>query len=88
MKEKSIYDRTRKEFLAHPDNQFCFIKGCDRTATTIEHTAGRSGNNYLDMSTWKPCCWEHNGELEINSELSHEYQVSKISGKKKMDKNI
>lgn len=88
LKEKPIYDRTRKEFLERAENAFCFIKGCGRSSTTIEHTAGRWGKNYLDMSTWKPCCWEHNGELERNSELSHEYQISKISGKKKLKKDL
>ena len=88
LREKPIYDRTRKKFLDHPDNQFCFIKGCGKTATTIEHIFGRRGNNYLDMSTWKPCCWEHNQELETNSELSAEYQMSKISGKKKLKKDL
>lgn len=88
LKEKPIYDRQRIWFLEQPENEFCFIKGCGKKAVCIEHTAGRWGANYLDMSTWEPCCWEHNGELEMNSELSHEYQKSKISGKKKLKKDL
>ena len=88
LKEKPIYDRDRAWFLEQPENEFCFIKGCGKPSVCIEHSQGRWGKNYLDMSTWRPCCWEHNGELERNSELSHEYQMSKISGKKKLKKDL
>lgn len=87
-KEKPIYDRDKKWFLAQPENEFCFIKGCGKKAVCIEHSSGRWGKNYLDMSTWRPSCWECNTELETNSELSHEYQISKISGKKKLKKDL
>ena len=44
----------------------------------------KEGKNFLDESTWRPCCAPHNLELENNSELSNEYQLSKISGGKKI----
>lgn len=38
---------------------------------------------FLDVRFWKPCCLEHNLELENNPELSKQYQLSKIHGGKK-----
>lgn len=85
-RENREYTIKRLQFLAQPGNQRCFIEGCNNRADTIEHTAGRWGKNYLDISTWKPCCNFHNLELERDSELSEKYQVSKISGKQKIIK--
>ncbi|MDR3026016.1 hypothetical protein [Chryseobacterium sp.] len=85
-KENREYLIKRLQFLAQPGNQRCFIEGCNNKADTVEHTSGRWGKNYLDTSTWKPCCNFHNLELERNSELSEKYQLSKISGKKKIIK--
>lgn len=85
-KENRQYKIKRLQFLAQPGNQRCFIEECNNRADTVEHTAGRWGNNYLDTSTWKPCCNFHNLELERNSELSEKYQISKISGKQKIIK--
>lgn len=75
-------------------NFICFIDGCQNTANTIEHTAGRLGfydewardNNIpliIDKRFLKACCLYHNGELETNTELSKKYQLSKIHGGKK-----
>jgi hypothetical protein len=83
LNQNSEYLKLRMEFLS--DNPKCFIEGCEKIGNTIEHTAGR-GINYLNVETWKPCCLEHNLELENNPELSKKYQVSKIHGGKKMDK--
>ena len=82
--ENKIYSMTRKEFLLLPENRICFINGCSKPATTIEHTAGRIGSKYLDQTFWKPCCLEHNLELESNPELSKKYQLSKIHNGKKI----
>jgi len=89
------YSVQRIQFLAKPENQICFIDGCNKKATTVEHTMGRKGfaddyareNNIpltLDERFWKPCCLIHNLELENNSELSNKYQLSKIHGGKKI----
>lgn len=78
------YSVLRTEFLGKKENQICFIDGCNKQATTIEHRAGRWGKNFLDTSTWAGCCLEHNLELEKNSELSKQYQLSKIHGGKKL----
>ena len=77
------YSVLRTEFLGKKENQICFIDGCNKQATTIEHRAGRWGKNFLDTSTWAGCCLEHNLELENNPELSKQYQLSKIHGGKK-----
>lgn len=78
------YSVLRKEFLSKPENIICFIDGCNEQSTTIEHRAGRWGSNFLDTSTWSGCCLKHNLELENNPELSKKYQLSKITGNKKI----
>jgi hypothetical protein len=93
--ENLKYTAQRIVFLGKKENKVCFIDGCKKEATTIEHSAGRIGfyddwardNNvslYLDQRFWKPCCNAHNLELENNPELSKEYQLSKIHGGKKL----
>ena len=82
--ENAKYIVLRIEFLGKKENQICFIDGCNKPSTTIEHRAGRWGKNYLDTTTWSGCCLEHNLELENNPELSKKYQLSKITGKSKI----
>jgi hypothetical protein len=93
-RENPIYKEKRLAFLALPENHFCFINGCNRRATTIEHLKGRKGyaddwardnkiSLYIDDRFWAPCCFQHNGELENNTELSRAYQLSKIHDGKK-----
>lgn len=82
--EQAIYDVRRPIFLKK--NPYCFIKGCGKKSDTIEHSEGRWGDNFLDESKWRACCWKHNTELENNSELSKEYQTSKIHGGEKLIK--
>ncbi len=82
--QKLQYDSDRIVFLRKPENRICFIEGCKKQSTTIEHRSGRIGSNYLDQSTWAGCCWFHNGELERDPELSKKYQLSKIHDGKKI----
>lgn len=88
----TVYNKMRKEFLARPENKYCFIDGCSARANTIEHAMKRDGyadqwardNNIpllIDERYWKPCCSDHNLELERNPELSKKYQLSKHTGK-------
>ncbi len=92
--ENAKYTVLRIEFLGKPENKICFINGCNKPADTIEHTRGRKGyadewardnkiSLYIDVRFFKPCCCEHNLELERNPELAKEYQLSKIHGGKK-----
>lgn len=83
-KEQLLYKKKRVAFLSLPENQICFIDGCNKEATTIEHRAGRIGKNYLDEKTWAGCCLFHNLELERDPELSKKYQLSKIHDGKKI----
>ena len=94
-KEKALYLKKRIEFLEKPENKICFIRTCNKPATTVEHRAGRVGyaddyarengiTLYLDERYWAPCCLHHNLELENNPELSKEYQLSKIHLGKKL----
>lgn len=95
--ENPIYLKERLRFLSQPENHRCFIDDCGARADTIEHTMGRKGfadkwardngiSLLIDVRFWKPCCNYHNLELERNPELSHKYQLSKISGKEKIKK--
>lgn len=81
------YLKDRKDFLSLPENQICFIEGCNRKATTIEHRAGRIESLLLDRRFWAACCAEHNLELESNPELSAKYQLSKFHEGKKIIKS-
>lgn len=89
------YTVARLEFLGKPENQICFIEGCGKPATTVEHRMGRKGyadfwareNSIpltIDVRFFAGCCWEHNGELENNPELSKKFQLSKIHGGQKL----
>ena len=90
------YSVDRILYLSKQENKICFIDGCNKEATTVEHTRGR-GQGYfdkeaelkgvcktLDQRFWKPCCLDHNLELENNPELSKKYQLSKIHNGKKI----
>lgn len=90
----SKYIVLRIQYLSRPENQVCFVDGCNKKATTIEHRKGRKGfaddwardNNIpltLDERFFAPCCLEHNLEFENNPGLSKKYQLSKIHGKTK-----
>lgn len=98
-KQERSYSVDRKEFLSRPENKFCFIPGCGKHATTIEHRKGRVGyaddwareNNIpllLDKRFWAACCWDHNLQLENDPKLSAKHQLSKIhNGKKGIHNN-
>lgn len=88
------YSVKRIQFLSKPENKFCFVNGCGKLATTVEHRMGRKGfaddwardNNIpliIDERFFAPCCLEHNLEFERNPELSNKYQLSRIHGGKK-----
>ena len=85
-KQVAQYQKDRIEFLEIPENKTCSINGptCTKRATTIEHSAGRSGDMLLNQDYWKPACLACNLELENNPELSKEHQLSKIHLGKKM----
>lgn len=94
-KENREYQKERIEFLSLPENKKCFVDGCKRSANTIEHQKGRKGfadkwardngiTLKMDKRYWKPCCIQHNLEFENNSDLSKQYQLSKLHEGKKL----
>lgn len=98
-KEQPIYDLKRILFLRKEENKHCVIQGtyCTGIATTVEHSAGRTGyyddwardndiSLLIDERFFKPSCSNCNIELENNTALSLKHQVSKITGKEKIDK--
>lgn len=95
-KLKPVYENIRIEILSEAKFK-CFVSGCANVATTLEHQKGRKGfadewardNNIpllIDKRFLKPCCSFHNTEFENNTDLSMEYQLSKIHEGKKIDK--
>lgn len=85
---KINYETVRSEVLSEAKFK-CFVKYCNNVANTIEHQRGHSGffddwardNNislHIDKRFLKACCWFHNQEFENNTELSKQYQLSKI----------
>lgn len=80
------YLKKRKEFLARPENQICFVDGCEKKANSVEHLKGRVGDNYLNTEYWQPCCIFHNLEFERNPELSKKYQLSRFHKGEKIEK--
>lgn len=95
--EERVYFAQRKEFLNRPENQNCYIPGCTKRATTIEHIKGRQGyadaakrqkqiTLFLDQDYWRPCCLNHNLQLENDPELSQANQLSKIHQGAKLKK--
>lgn len=91
------YSQDRRVFLGKTENKTCFIEGCNKSANTVEHIKGRKGyaddwarqNDVpllLDQRFWRPCCLEHNLELENNPVLSQQYQLSKLYDGKKQPK--
>lgn len=65
--ENAYYSKKRKEFLAR--FPWCAVAealfGRPMRATQVHHKAGRTGNNYLDESTWLPVC--HQGHMWIHA---------------------
>lgn len=51
--ENKIYFEQREIFLKEHPKCECGQPGCRRKATEVHHSAGRSGSNFLDVSTWK-----------------------------------
>jgi len=79
LREKPIYDRTRKEFLDHPDNQFCPITGT--STTDIHHKKGRSGDLFLDSRYWVALSREGHKYVEENPDWAKEngYSLGRLS---------
>jgi len=61
-REQRTYSALRQAFLEN--NPTCAWPDCSELATTVQHSAGRVGERYLDVLTWRPSCWHHNAWAE------------------------
>lgn len=68
------YKKQLKVFLAKEENQICQIKakGCTGQATTVHHTAGRTGTQLKNEADWLACCTHCNLSVEINDAEARE----------------
>lgn len=76
-KQEREYLKERKVFLEK--NPICFVKGCGKPATTIEHTKGRVGKLLLNQKYWQPCCLECNLKFETHTKWAFDngYRVKR-----------
>src|SRR6478736_5831999 len=72
-----VYRALRLKFLR--DNPRCRMFP-DKKATTVHHSKGRLGANYLDVSTWIPLSFEAHVYVETHPEWSIEngYSQSRL----------
>ena len=75
------YSVLRTEFLGKKENQICFIDGCNKQATTIEHRAGRWGKNFLDTKYWVALSREGQRRVEEKPEGAKEkgYSLNRLT---------
>jgi hypothetical protein len=85
------YSVKRARFLSRPENELCAFRKegvCTYFATTIQHTKGREGKNFLDEETWLPSCAPCNGAAEEHDKEAREagFKQSKHIGWKRTPK--
>lgn len=66
LKKVDKYKVMRISFLK--ENPICFAKlhGCTKEATDVHHTAGRTGDLFLDYSTWIGVCRNCHTWIELH----------------------
>lgn len=54
------------EYLVKPENKYCQLKmeGCNKIATVVHHTRGRTGKLLTDEQHWLPSCENCNIKVE------------------------
>jgi hypothetical protein len=73
----SQYSKLRKAFLKqHPVCIARVIDDCTKLATDIHHSAGRNGDLFLDISTWKPVCRNCHTWIELHPDKAKELGLS------------
>jgi hypothetical protein len=93
-KESKIYFKLREDFLGkNPKCQLCTplkehlgvaAPKCNGIATEIHHTEGRTGNNYLNVSTWLASGSGCHRFITDNSSLAVQIGLSKRRNGQKM----
>lgn len=74
--EMDEYSKKRLAFLAL--KQFCEAKlvGCTGKSTDVHHKSGRTGENYLNISTWLAVCRSCHSYIETHPEEAKELGFS------------
>ena len=70
------YSKQRLAFLALYKQCQAKLPGCTDKCTDVHHKAGRTGDNYLKMSTWMAVCRPCHSWIEINPEQAKELGFS------------
>lgn len=73
--EDRVYTKLRTVYLNK--NEYCEIqtKDCTNRATEIHHTAYRTGDNYLNVNTWKATCSTCHKWVHLNSKEARELKL-------------
>ena len=74
--EMDNYSTKRTLFLIANPNCQAKLVGCTGKATDVHHTAGRIGDNYLNMSKWKALCRNCHSYVETHPEEAKELGLS------------
>jgi hypothetical protein len=74
--EMDEYSKKRKLFLIANPNCQAKLVGCSGEATDVHHSAGRIGDNYLNISKWKALCRNCHRFVEENPEEAKELGLS------------
>jgi len=74
--EMDEYSVKRNLFLIANPNCQGKLLGCTTKATDVHHTAGRVGDNYLNISKWKALCRSCHRWVEENPDAAKELGLS------------
>lgn len=58
------YEKVKAEYFK--DHPVCEFEGCESTAITLHHVAGRCGSLLTDKQHFKSLCWPHHRFVEEN----------------------
>jgi hypothetical protein len=74
--EMDEYGKKREIFLIAKPNCEAKLLGCTGVSTDVHHKAGRTGENYLKISTWLSVCRSCHSFIELNPEEAKELGFS------------
>jgi hypothetical protein len=74
--EMDEYSKKRTAFLIVNPHCKAKLQECTAVATDIHHKAGRTGDNYLKISTWLSVCRNCHRWIEDNPEAAKELNLS------------
>ena len=74
--EMDEYSKRREAFLIVNPHCKAKLQGCTGKATDVHHKAGRTGDNYLKISTWLSVCRNCHRFIEDNPTEAKELGLS------------